>query len=229
MTPKFSVIMTPRFYSVLGHPSIKATALVYKSTAISLEFHFPLDLVFFQLHLYGTLTCPEWIGWNQQEKFEEIGQDLSVFIQQRCGCVFPPSSITSPQFTCHSDAQHVVYRASVGVSTVGVSREELEAALEEWPRTHRSILLQGQRLSVEQNCPVIINSLEDEGECELTTTSVTVSLTTFLLTMAAVFIVSLLGAVALIVFIQLMCRITRHKRKLVIYVHYYIMPIVSCT
>ena len=37
----------------------------------------------------------------------------------------------------------------------------LEAALEEWHRTHRSILLQGQRLTVEQNCPVIIYLLED--------------------------------------------------------------------
>ena len=117
----------------------------------------------FQLHLCVSATCTEWINTtNQLVAFEMIGQELVAFIQQRCGCVFPPSSITSPQFTCHSDAQHVVYRASVGVSTVGVSREELEAALEEWPRTHRSILLQGQRLSVEQNCPVLITSFDEE-------------------------------------------------------------------
>ena len=182
-----------------------------------------IDLVFFELYFYaGAIICTEWIKLDQVTiKLEEISRELAIFVQWRCGCAFPPSIISSPQFTCHHGTQHVIYRASVGVSTVGMSREELEAALEEWPRTHRSILLQGQRLSVEQNCPVIINSLEDEGECELTTTPVIsltttpvmVSLTTFLLTMAAVFIITLLGAVVSTVLIQLMCCTTRYRRK----------------
>ena len=149
---------------------------------------------------------------NQVIKLEEISRKLAVFVQWTCGCAFPPSIITSTQFTCHHDVEHVTYRASVGVSTVGVSREEVEAALEEWPRTHRSILLQGQRLSVEQNCPVIINSLEDEGECQPTTTPATVSVTTFALSMAALFVVTLLGTVAMVLLIQLLCTKTNRKR-----------------
>ena len=148
----------------------------------------------FQLLLYGTTTCTEWIGTtNQLTAFEMIGQELVEFIQQRCGCVFPPSSITSPQFTCHRDAQHVIYRASMSMSEVGVSREEVEAVLEEWPRTHRSILLQGQRLNVEENCPVIISSLEDEGECELSTTPISISLTTVLIASSIVLSLACLG------------------------------------
>jgi len=94
--------------------------------------------------------------------------EVAVFIGQRCGCVFPASSMTTPQFTCpQQHPQYTTYRASVNTSsTVGVSREELVAALEEWPRTHRSILVQGERLSVEESCPIIITSLE-EGECEV--------------------------------------------------------------
>ena len=100
----------------------------------------------------------------------------------------------------------------MGVSTVGVSREELEAALEEWPRTHRSILLQGQRLSVEQNCPVIIDSLKDEGECQLTTKQDTVSTTTYVLSMAALFVVTLLGTVVMMLLIQLLWTKTNKKK-----------------
>ena len=168
--------------------------------------------MFFELYFYDDVSiCTEWINTNQVTKLMEINRELAVFVQQRwmCGCVPPPSIITSSQFTCHHDAEHVIYRASVSVSAVGVSREELE----EWPRTHRSILLQGQKLSVEENCPVIINSLEDEGECQLTSTPVMISLTTFLLTMAAVFIVTLLAAVASTVLIQLFCCTSRYRKK----------------
>ena len=54
----------------------------------------------------------------------------------------------------------MTYRASVSANTLG-----LVATLEEWPRVHRSIVLQGERLSVDDTCPVIIQSL-DEEECE---------------------------------------------------------------
>ena len=57
----------------------------------------------------------------------------------------------------------MTYRASV--STGSLNRQELVATLEEWPEVHRSILLQGGRLSVDDTCPVIIQSL-DEEECE---------------------------------------------------------------
>ena len=97
-------------------------------------------------------------------------------------------------------------------TVVGVSREEVEAALKEWPRTHRSILLQGQRLSVEENCLVIIDSLEDEVECQLTTTPAMVSAITFLLTVVAVFVVTLLGTVAILLFIHFICA-KRSKKK----------------
>ena len=157
----------------------------------------------------GAFICAKWINMNQVVKLEEISRELAIFVQRRCGCLI---SITSAWFTCHHDAQHVIYyKAGVGVSTVGVSREELEAALEEWPRTHRSILLQGQRLSVEQNCPVIINSMNEEV-CKLTTAPTMVSIITFLLTVAADFVVTLLGTVAMVLLIYFIYA-KRSKKK----------------
>jgi hypothetical protein len=132
-----------------------------------------LAAFFFQLHLNGDIRCPGWITTNQFIKFEQLAMELAVFIQQRCGCPFPSSNITTPQFTCHpSHDQHVTYRASISTGTL--ARQELVAALEEWPRVHRSILLQGERLSVDDTCPVIIQSLDEEG-CEVSSPPVMVS------------------------------------------------------
>jgi hypothetical protein len=118
-----------------------------------------LAAFFFQLHLNGDIRCLGWIATDQLMNFNQIATGLTVFIQQRCGC---PFSITTPQFTCHpSHDQHVTYRASISTGTL--ARQELVAALEEWPRVHRSILLQGERLSVDDTCPVIIQSLDEEG------------------------------------------------------------------
>ena len=111
---------------------------------------------------------------------------LTMFIQQRCGCPFPASNITTPQFTCHqSHERHVTYRASVSTGSL------LVAALEEWPRVHRSILLQGGRLSVDDTCPVIIQSL-DEEECEVPSQPAMpmVALNTYLATVMSVVLIA---------------------------------------
>ena len=203
-----SITATPSSENTMGKPQ---TLSFYYSLA-------PAEYILFQLHFYGEIMC------TGGTELEEIGQELSMFIQQRCGgCVFPPSSITSPQLTCHRDTQqHVTYRASVSVPAVGVSREDLEAALEEWPRKHRSILLQGQRLNVEENCPVIIHAL-DEGECDLTiassTPTVLVSPTMFSaspitlpVTVAVVVAVTVLGS-ASVVTVVIGFLFIRKKRK----------------
>ena len=139
----------------------------------------------------------DWINTDRLGKFEEMAMELAVFVGQSCDCPFPPSSITTPRFTCHPPhVQHVTYRASVAVSMGQLSREGLVSALEEWPRTHRSILIQGERLSVEEQCPVIIQSLEEEEECEIhtpppTTPPATVALTTFLIGMGSTVVVTM--------------------------------------
>jgi hypothetical protein len=161
----------------------------------------------FQFHFYGFFTCSEWIDANSIHKFEQIAMILAVFIQQRCGC--PSSSnITTPQFTCRpSHDQHVTYRASISTGTL--ARQELVAALEEWPRVHRSFLLQGERLSVDDTCPVIIQSL-DEEECDVygpsqptmvSSQAVIVTLSTFLATLIPL-VVAVIAAMAIIVLLS---------------------------
>ena len=103
----------------------------------------------------------------------------------------------------------MTYRASV--STDILSRQQLLAALEEWPRVHRSILLRGVRLSVDDTCPVIIQSL-DEEECEWPSQPEMRS--TFLATMVSVLVIAiLLGMVAVAV---TSCIIKNYYRKIAI-------------
>ena len=159
-------------------------------------------MVNFELHLYGDNTCIEWINTDQHLKFQQIAMELTMFIQQRCGCPFPSPNITTPRFTCHQSREgHVTYRASVStVYTSTLNKQELIAGLEEWPRVHRSILLQGERLSVDNTCPVIIRSLV-EKECEgpMASQAGSVTLSIFLATVASVVVVSLV-AIALVIF-----------------------------
>ena len=159
------------------------------------------DVVTFQLHLHGVGTCTEWSSDNQLVKLQEIALELAMFTQQRCACPFPPSTITTPRFTCHPPhPQHVIYRASVDVTAVQLERVELIAMLEAWPRRHRSILIQGEELSVDDTCVVIIQSLEDQV-CEVSTEPVVVSLTisTFIITLIAVFIIAVLATVTTVI------------------------------
>ena len=83
----------------------------------------------------------------------------------------------------------MTYRASV--STGSLNRLELVAALEEWPRVHRSIVLQGGRLSVDDKCHIIIQSL-DEEECEGPSQPAMpmVALSTFLATVVSVVLIA---------------------------------------
>jgi hypothetical protein len=170
----------------------------------------------FQLHLNGDIRCPGWITTNQFIKFEQLAMELAVFIQQRCGCPFPSSNITTPQFTCHpSHDQHVTYRASISTSTL--ARVELVVALEEWQRVHRSILLQGERLSLDDTCPVIIQSL-DEEECEVSRMvfspdqPMMVTISTFLAAFVSALVYgAVLGSIAVIIILSL-CYLWNKKR-----------------
>ena len=98
--------------------------------------------------------------------------------------------------------------------------------LEAWPRSHRSILIQGEELSVDDTCVVIIQSLEDQV-CEVSTesvtmistsrevtstatepvvvyvTSVTVTISTFVVTIVAVLIIAVLATVAIVIAISI--------------------------
>ena len=71
----------------------------------------------------------------------------------------------------------------------------LEAVLREWPVVHRAILLQGELLSVDDTCPVIITSFHEE-ECnhEVSPNTATVSLG-----MMSAVAVAMLALVALVV------------------------------
>ena len=168
------------------------------------------NVLTFQLRLHGVGTCTEWSSDNQLVKLQEIALELAMFTQQRCACPFPPSIITTPRFTCHPPhPQHVTYRASVNITAVQLERMELIAMLEAWPRSRRSILVQGEELSVDDTCVVIIQSLEVEV-CEVSTESVNVTstepvlvtLTTFLITVVAAFIIAVLATVTMMIAIM---------------------------
>ena len=89
--------------------------------------------------------------------------------------------------------------------------------LEVWPRSRRSILIQGEELSVDDTCVVIIQSLEDQV-CEVSTepvvvtstatepvvvTSVTVTISTFVITVVAVLIIAVVATVAMVIAISI--------------------------
>ncbi len=119
------------------------------------------DYQAFQIHLHGISNCVEWIN---NQKLHDVATELAVFIGQRSNCVFPSTLITGAHFTCPPPPhpQHVTYRASIA-PTGQLNRSMLEAVLREWPAIHKAILLQGELLSVDDTCPVIISSFHDEG------------------------------------------------------------------
>ena len=89
-------------------------------------------------------------------------------------------------------------------------------ALEEWPGVYRSILLQGERLSVDDMCPVIVHSLNGE-ECQLQVSGQPgmVTLDAFLATVISG-LVLILGLV--VVLIILLSFILWSRRRRVYYV-----------
>ena len=146
------------------------------------------ELLVFQIVLEGSINCTEWIDTYVHVKLQDMGTQLAMFIRQRCCCEFPSTLITRAHFTCPSShpppphPQHVTYRASIA-PTGQLNRTMLEAVLREWPAIHRAILLQGELLSVDHTCPVIISSFDKECIYEVSSEPVTafvISLGTFL-------------------------------------------------
>ena len=160
----------------------------------------------FQLYLHGITSCPDWVNRNTLLKLADISRELAVFIEQRCNCSLPPSLLTtSSQFTCVAELpQHVVYRASVQLSSLPVplDRSMLVDILETWPVLHRAVLVQGERLSVEESCAVVTLSPEEQ-QCTLTSTpsepqAAAAPLNMLLVTVLPVTVVVLLIAVAVV-------------------------------
>ena len=154
--------------------------------------------------------CDEWISTNQAAKLQEIDAEVTVFVQRKCGCL---STITSSQFFCNHEelhAEHMTYRATVNVSLLGSSREELEDALKEWPRMYRSLQVQGEILHVEENCPVIFHS-RMESKCEVAETAATVSLTAFVATVVVSVLIMILETIAIAVISIILCKLLKNK------------------
>ena len=172
--------------------------------------------MFFQLYLQpqGIASCPDWVNKNTLLKLADISRELAVFIEQRCNSSLPPSLLTtSSQFTCVAELpQHVVYRASVQLSSLPVplDRSMLVDILETWPVLHRAVLVQGERLSVEESCAVVILSPEEQ-QCTLTSTPPTVSLSTFLVTVFTVIIFFVLVIFSMVI-ISIATRATKQRK-----------------
>ena len=100
-------------------------------------------------------------------------------------------------------------RASVStLYTSTLTKQELIAGLEEWPWVHRSILLQGGKLRVDNTCPVIIQSDEEECEVPMATQPESVALSIFLATVASVVVVAIV-AIALVI---ISCTFRRRRK-----------------
>ena len=169
---------------------------------------FNTEPVDFQLYFRGDFLCIEWISTNQSMKLQEIGNKLALFVQMLCGSHFPPPTITSSPFSCHDHNMHIVrYKANASMSTSELSKEKLKDALREWQMTYRSIWIQKERLTVE-SCPVIIQPPQQDSGCMA---PVMVSLTTFLVTVAASVCATMLGTIAVIITTVFLCK--RKKRQ----------------
>ena len=91
--------------------------------------------------------------------------------------------------------------------------------LKAWPRSRRSILIQGEELSVGDRCVVIIQSLEDQV-CEVSTEPVVVTstepamvtLNTFVTTVVAVFIIAVLATVVVMTMIIILYKLIRNLK-----------------
>ena len=170
-----------------------------------------IQLYFYQQEI---TSCSDWVNKNTLLKFTDITRELAVFIEQRCNCSLPTSLLTtSSQFTCVAELpQHVVYRASVQLSSLPVplDRSMLVDILETWPVLHRAVLVQGERLSVEESCAVVILSPEDQ-QCILTSVPPTVSLSTFLITVFTIVIFFVLAAVAVVITAVAVC-VNKHRK-----------------
>ena len=161
-----------------------------------------------QIRLHHILNCANWTNTDQIAKLQDMETELAVFIGQRCCCESPSTLITRAHFTCPSShpppphPQHVTYRASIA-TTGQLNRTMLEAVLREWPVIHRAILLQGELLSVDDTCPVIISSFEEE-ECLVVISSnlPRVSLEAFL----AAISVALVTSMALVMMSFCLCK-----------------------
>ena len=168
---------------------------------ISIHTRAVVDFVLFQFSLGGNTSCADWININMLLKSQEIATELAVFVEQRCNCSFPPSCVIAPQFTCPPRyPKHVTYRASVNVSSLPaqLDRSMLRGVLEAWPLVHRSVLVQGERLSVEETCPVIIQSREDEHCVTDSDSGIVLSLHTVLIITVPALIAVLLVAAAIV-------------------------------
>ena len=100
---------------------------------------------------------------DTEEKVVEFTAILQEQIEQRCQCGFIPDHITEGAFQCLGDPDHVTFRARIHIIETAVI-SELITSIEDWiedPVT--TIIIDGLRLRLDQNCPIVIESVNDPG------------------------------------------------------------------
>ena len=84
-------------------------------------------------------------------------------VEQCCRCGFTSDHITEGAFQCLGDPDHVTFRARIRGTETTFSLE-LITIIEEWiedPAT--AVIIKGLGLTLDQNCPIVIGSVNDPG------------------------------------------------------------------
>ena len=130
------------------------------------QIDFELLLFFFE----------HWLIQNEDgvKKMSEIVSDLATLLSERCLCEISPSLFGLMQFKCSkNDKVMIIQGRLLGLPTINSS--ELLADMQEWVNSGPSMVVDGIQLNIQEQCTVIINSLNSSTECTPATGAVTSS------------------------------------------------------
>ena len=84
-----------------------------------------------------------------------------MILRESCSCSIEVGHISEMSLSCPEKQEDVVFRARI-YSTPEANRSVLISNLEEWVMTEPSVVIQNISLRVDPNCPVEIESFDDE-------------------------------------------------------------------
>ena len=98
-------------------------------------------------------------------KLSDITVATVSMLNSMCKCDVTPNHVSQNEFTCfYNEAQEVIYRAKLqGVEANDCSN--LTSHIREWMEASSSILIQGNRLSLNPTCDLEIETLDIQPAC----------------------------------------------------------------
>ena len=93
-------------------------------------------------------------------RISEITSAIITNLQQYCGCSVAETYISLAELSCPSEVEEVIFRARI-YSAPDASNSVLISNLQQWIRSMASIVIQRNRLNLDPNCEVLIQSFSD--------------------------------------------------------------------